>query len=87
MNSKEKEIAERAYLKKYATSWVNAGGNPGVGEKSVLNPEFIEAHPRYGELVKGLIAVYDSLKLSLFLLKSLLRSFLLTVRNTHIIRE
>lgn len=52
VNSKEKEIAERAYLKKYATSWVNAGGNPGVGEKSVLNPEFIEAHPRYGELVK-----------------------------------
>nr|XP_058944024.1 tubulin-specific chaperone E-like [Pocillopora verrucosa] len=52
VNSKEREIAERAYLKKYATSWVNAGGMPGKGEKSVLKPEFIEAHPRYEELVK-----------------------------------
>lgn len=70
MNSKEREIAERAYLKKYATSWVNAGGMPGKGEKSVLKPEFIEAHPRYEELVKGLFIMHNSLKLSRFLDKS-----------------
>ena len=53
MNQKEREAAERAYLKKYATSWVNAGGNPTEGENSGLKPEFVEVHPRYKELVKG----------------------------------
>lgn len=44
-------------MKKYAKSWVNAGGNPAEGEYGGLKPEFVELHPRYEELVKGLISM------------------------------
>ncbi|KAL9981206.1 hypothetical protein ACROYT_G009878 [Oculina patagonica] len=52
VNPKEREAAERAYLKKYGKSWINAGGNPAEGEYGGLKPEFVELHPRYEELVK-----------------------------------
>ena len=50
---KERETAERAYLKKYAKCWINAGGNTADGQASSLNPAFVELHPRYEELIKG----------------------------------
>ncbi|XP_073257799.1 tubulin-specific chaperone E-like [Porites lutea] len=49
---KERETAERAYLKKYAKCWINAGGNTADGQASSLNPAFVELHPRYEELIK-----------------------------------
>ncbi|XP_068679242.1 tubulin-specific chaperone E-like isoform X1 [Montipora foliosa] len=52
VNSKERETAERAYLKKYAQSWVHAGGNITEGQVSTLKPAFVELHPTYQELVK-----------------------------------
>jgi len=52
VNLKEREAAERAYLKKYAKSWVNAGGNPSEGKNSELKPDFVELHPRFEELIK-----------------------------------
>ena len=51
---KERETAERAYLKKYAKCWINAGGNTADGQASSLNPAFVELHPRYEELIKGI---------------------------------
>jgi len=50
-------MAERAYLKKYAQAWVNAGGSVGNGQTSSLKPAFVELHPRYEQLVKGLNTV------------------------------
>ncbi|KAJ7377274.1 hypothetical protein OS493_030085 [Desmophyllum pertusum] len=55
VNPKERETAERAHLKKYATSWINAGGNTAERENGGhrLKPEFVELHPRYEELIKA----------------------------------
>ncbi|XP_067033871.1 tubulin-specific chaperone E-like isoform X1 [Acropora muricata] len=52
VNSKERETAERAYLKKYAQAWLDAGGKVTEEQASVLKPMFVELHPRYAELVK-----------------------------------
>lgn len=57
VNPKEREAAERAYLKKYAKSWLNAGGNPAEGKNGELKPEFVELHPRYEELIRGLMSM------------------------------
>lgn len=49
-------------------SWVNAGGNPAEGKNSELKPDFVDLHPRFEELVKGLVLmlliqnVYDFLR-------------------------
>jgi hypothetical protein len=53
VTDKERQAAERAYVKKYAKDWVPAGGRAAEYDSNKLITGFVEQHPRYTELIKG----------------------------------
>ncbi|XP_031552493.1 tubulin-specific chaperone E-like [Actinia tenebrosa] len=52
VTEKERLAAERAYIKKYAKDWFDAGGKVDNYDANKLTTEFVEKHPRYAELAR-----------------------------------
>lgn len=61
VTDKERQAAERAYVKKYAKDWFDAGGKVDDYDSNKLTVEFVQNHPRYAELARGMIGLIDVL--------------------------
>ena len=57
MSVKERHLAERYYLKRYASEWVATGANR-EDSSSQQAREFHHIHPVYSALVRGQCTVY-----------------------------